>query len=83
MVLLFYGQEFVSDFGEGIKWDRSLKFFNKSSVVNGFDMPLSTTFESVSPCYSPQHDELSRTYVGLKGQHFPLSLTVKGVGSNG
>ena len=25
----------------------------------------------------PQHDELSRTYVRLKGQHFPLSLPLK------
>ena len=31
----------------------------------------------------PSHDELSRTYVGLKGQHFPLSLTVKDVRSFG
>ena len=37
-------------------------------------------FESGYPFYSPQHDELSRTYVGLKGQHFPLSLTIRGVG---
>ena len=37
-------------------------------------------FESVQPCYSSQHDELSRTYVGLKGRRFPLSLTVRGVG---
>ena len=37
-------------------------------------------FESGLPCYSPQHDELSRTYVGLKGQHFPLSLAIRGVG---
>ena len=37
-------------------------------------------FESGLPCYSPQHDELSRTYIGLKGQHFPLSLIIGGVG---
>ena len=37
-------------------------------------------FELGKPCYSPQHDELSRIYVGLKGQHFSLSLAVRGVG---
>ena len=27
-------------------------------------------FELDKPYYSPQHDELLRTYVGLKSQHF-------------
>ena len=37
-------------------------------------------FELGQPCYSPQHDKFSKTYVGLRSQHFPLSLAVEGVG---
>ena len=40
-----------------------------------YQLPL----ELGKPCYSPRHDELLRTDVGLKSQHFPLTLAVGGV----
>jgi len=43
VVLPFRGRELVRDFGgkDGIK---SLRIFSKPSAINGFGMPLPTTF---------------------------------------
>ena len=54
-----------------------LGFFANPQLSTGLICLYQLPFESGWPCFSPQHDELSRTYVGLKGQHFPLSLTVE------
>jgi len=65
VVLPLCGREFVRDFG-GEGGTKSLRIFSKPSAINGFCMPLQTTIELGLPCYSPQHDKLSRISIRLK-----------------
>jgi len=78
VVLPFCGRELVRNF-RGKDGTKSFRIFKKPSAINRFGMPLLTTFELGYPSYSPQHYELLKTYVGLKSQHFPLSLAFIGI----
>ena len=56
-----------------------LEFLANSQLSTDLICLYQLLFELGLPCYSSQHDELSRIYIGLKGQHFPLSLAVRGI----
>ena len=76
VVLSFRGRELVRDFG-GEDGTKSLSIFSKCSAINEFGMPLPTTIWVGLAMYFSKHDELSRIYVRLKRQYFPLSLPLE------